>query len=552
MKDCSKPTLSIYAIQDRFISDTPYFVHDHAFTLMYKGKVLKHLSFERLSRKKHDNNLHQSLYDVLKNEGLLAPDDFDLVFPDNVVGRAVISSCGKFRFEGPLNNQLSPDIEKGKCWWLDHERSGYTINHELAHIGSNLPFYGAFQNNSLLVHFDGGASLSNFSAWSYSNGKLTNIEYHWKYKYLSSFFNANALVFAIIGAKFNEQNAVPGKMMGLASYGQYSIQMEEWLKANNYFSNIWGKKSEFFKNANSNFGWKASQFNTNDSFLQDIAATLQHIFIRELIQILKELQRKTKAETLYYSGGSALNIVANKAIVDADIFKDVYIPPCPEDSGLSLGGAAFMEWKKHGKVDIHNPYLNHCQSGNDDSVNFNDIDKIAHLISQGKVIGVCNGAGEIGPRALGNRSILAIASDKKLAQKVSIHHKGREWYRPVAPVMLEENAKYFTGSASIHHLSNFMLLDFSILPEKQKEIEGVVHVDQTARIQTIRNKEQNPFMYELLNVLDMKYHIKALINTSFNKRGEPIVHTDENALNSAKKMQLDAVVFNGRLIEISH
>lgn len=295
--DASKPTLAIYAIQDRVDTETPYFVHDHAITLMEKGKVIKHLTLERLSRKKHDNKLHQSLFQILKEEKLLK-DGFDIVFPDNVVGRCVISACGKIRFEAPLNNTLHPFAEEGRCWWLDHERKAYAINHELAHTGSCLPFYGAFKENSLLVHFDGGGSLSNFSVWHYKDGELRNIDFHWKYKYLSSFFNANALVFGIIGAKYEHQNSVPGKMMGLASFGSYSKEIEEWLNANNYFSDCWGKKGDFYNKARQQFAWKENQLKTDDPFLQNIVATLQYIFIRDFLQELKDLQRQTQTEYL--------------------------------------------------------------------------------------------------------------------------------------------------------------------------------------------------------------------------------------------------------------
>jgi carbamoyltransferase len=385
----------------------------------------------------------------------------------------------------------------------------------------------------------------------YKNGELKNVEFHWKYKYLSSFFNANALVFGIISAKYNQQNSVPGKMMGLASFGKYSEEMEKWLIENNYFSDYWGKKGGFYAKAKEKYGWCKNQLSTEDPFLQDIAATLQQIFIRELLKALSQLQEKTKTQYLYYTGGSALNIVANKAIVDAGIFSDVFIPPCTEDSGLSLGAAAFLEWQKHGNVDVHSPYLNNWQLREETIIDDKEIDFIAQQIVAGKVLGVCNGYGEIGPRALGNRSIIARADSKELAQKVSMIHKGREWYRPVAPVMLEENAQYFTGENNIHHLCDYMLLDLPIHPDKTKEIEGVVHVDGTARIQIIRNKQQNPFMFALLTRLNEKYGIKALINTSFNKRGEPIVHTAENAIHSAKNMKLDGVVINGKFKPLS-
>lgn len=472
-------------------------------------------------------------------------DDFDIVFPDNVVGRCMISSCGRIRFEAPLNHTLFPYPELGRCWWLDHQRSAYAINHELAHVGSCLPFYGSFKENSLCIHFDGGGSLSNFSAWYFNKGKLTNIDFHWRFKYLSSFFNANALVFGIVGARFEDQNSVPGKMMGLASYGSYSEEMEQWLKENNYFYDCWGKKHVFFQKAYAKFKIKLHQLDTRDVFLQDILATLQHIFMRDFMGELLRLKERTKADNLYYAGGSALNIVANKAIVDAGLFDEVFIPPCTEDSGLSLGGAAFVEWKKHGKVDVHSPYLNHSKTAKCVDVDTCVIEEVARYISEGKVLGVCNGDGEIGPRALCNRSIVAKADNKVLADKVSMYHKGREWYRPVAPVMLEKNAKFYTGLSHVHHLADYMLLDFPIKDERKNEIEGVVHVDGTARIQVLRSASQNPFMYALLTLLDQKYGIKALINTSFNKRGMPIVHTTEDAVDAARNMKLDGLVTNG-------
>jgi len=544
--NASKPTLAIYGIQDRINSSTPFYVHDHALCLMNKGQVVKHLTLERLSRKKHDNTLHEQIYDLLKKEGLLKNTDYDLVFVDNIVGRSFISSCGRFRFEAPLHEDLLVHPEKGRCWWLDHEQTAYAINHELAHIGACLPFYGAYKDNSLLVHFDGGGSLSNFSAFSYKNQTLQAIEHHWDFKYLSGLFNANALVFGIIGAKFKEQNSVPGKMMGLAAFGSYRAEIEEWLVKNNYFTNIWGSKKAFFEASKADFNKDIQHLNQEDPFLQDIVATMQGIFQRELFKKLQQLQNAGSYQFLYYTGGSALNIVSNTHIIDSNLFENVFIPPCTEDSGLSLGAAALMEWHKHGRINQHSPYLNNWGLPTEQcSFSQSDIEEAAHALIQGEVIAICNNAGEIGPRALGNRSILALANSKALANKVSISHKKREWYRPVAPIMLEKNAKYFTGRSSIHHLAKYMLLDYTISPDKVKEIEGVVHVDGTSRIQTVKQSE-NAYIFALLSLLDDKYNIKALINTSFNVRGEPIVHSKEGAIKSAKNMNLDGLVLNGK------
>ncbi len=544
--NAAKPTLAIYGIQDRSNSDTPFYVHDHALTLMYQGRVIKHLTLERLTRRKHDNRLHEQIYDLLKQAGLLKNTDYDLVFVDNVVGRSFISSCGRFRFEAPLHNTLAVEPEKGRCWWLDSDKEAYALNHELAHIGACLPFYGAFKDKSLLVHFDGGASLSNFSAFSYDDNEIKPLEHHWDFNYLSGLFNANALVFGIIGARFKEQNSVPGKMMGLAAYGNYKEELEKWLIANSYFSDIWKSKKAFFAAAKSDFGIDIQHLNQDNPFLQDIVATMQGIFQRELFKKLSSLQQQGDYKNLYYSGGSALNIVANTQIVDSSLFEDVYIPPCTEDSGLSLGSAALFEWHKHGTIETHSPYLNNWLTEDSTSAfTSEDIETCAQALINKKVVAVCNNAGEIGPRALGNRSILALANCKALADKVSMTHKKREWYRPVAPIMLEKNAKYFTNRESINHLARYMLLDFKIATDKQKEIEGVVHVDGTSRIQTV-NEKNNPYIYALLNLLDKKYGVKALINTSFNVRGEPIVHSTEGAILSAQNMQLDGVVLNGK------
>lgn len=545
----SKPTLAIYGIQDRQNNDYPGYVHDHNMVLMRDGRVEKLLQLERLTRKKRDNKLYSQLTELLRSEKLIQPGTYDIVFVDNVVGRAFIGSDGQTRFEAPLTNQLATQPEKGRCWWFDSEVDAWVLNHELAHIGSCLPFFGSFKENSLLVHFDGGASLTNFSAWHYKNNTLIPIEHHWDLKYLTSLFNANGLVFALLGAKRFDQNSVPGKMMGYASFGQYDKRLEDWLVENEFFTDLWGKRNSFFEKARKDWQWKEGSLNLKDPFLQNIVATMQGIFQRDFLAKMEQLQQQTRATSLYYSGGCALNIVTNSALIEANTFQEVFIPPCCEDSGLALGAAAFVEWLKHDKIELHHPYLNNWGLPEEPTIiDDAELTKTAEAIADGKVIGICNGAGESGPRALGNRSIIARADDKTLAKKVSMHHKGREWYRPVAPVMLERNACYFTRKGKINPLAKYMLLDFYIPQERRNELQGAIHVDNTARIQTLTDADENPWLFRLLTLLDERYGLRALINTSFNHKGEPIVHTTEDAKRSAQNMQLDGVVLNGQFI----
>jgi carbamoyltransferase len=540
-------TLAIYGVQDIDEKSYPHLVHDHNITLAKNGKIKKFLQLERYTQKKYDQRLPKFLLEVLRKENVLSVDELDVVFVDNIIGRAFINQRGNVRFEAPLNDKLSPGFEEGRLFWLDQHKEGYVINHEMAHVYSNLPFYGEFEDNSLHVHFDGGASQSNFSAWHFQDGKMNLLEYNWDLEYLSNLFNSNALTFSIIGAKRKDQNSMPGKFMGYSSYGEYDPKIEEWLKSHDFFKDIWNKRDFFFKQLQEDWYIKLSSFDLYNSFIKNIAATIQYIFERDLLLKLDQLKLQTNADYLYYSGGSALNIKANRKIVDKGLFKELFIPPCTNDSGLSLGAAAYLERKKHGKVERHSPYLNNWLLENPGiQYSKDDIEYLIQMIMENKIIGICNGFGEAGPRALGNRSIVGRPDSSRLAETISQQIKRREWYRPVAPIMLQKNLEYFVNQEGSEHLARYMLLEFNVRPERRAEIEGCVHVDGTARIQTIGSREENTFMYDLLSELEKQESIKALVNTSFNVQGKPIVHAPDDARMQAKELGLDYLVINGK------
>ncbi len=545
--EITKPTIGIYGIQDRIDTAYPQYVHDHNIALMQNGRVKKYLQLERITRYKRDNKLYQHLPNILREAGMVET-DADVVFTDNVVGRAFICTDGNIRFEAPLNKRLTKTWEEGRLWWFNREMNSYVLNHELAHIFSCLPFYGNFKENSLLVHFDGGASLSNFSAWMYRMGKIIPVEHHWELKHLTSLYNANALTFGIIGARIQDQNSVPGKLMGYAALGTYNEDIEFWLRQNKWFENIWSKRAAFFERAKADFNINLKSFDQHNTFLQDVVATIQEVFMRETLLKIDDVNALSNCKNLYYTGGCALNIYTNSAIIESGLFENIYIPPCTDDSGLALGAAAYGEWMKGNDIKTHSPYINNWNTEqNEFDYTADDIQQAAELLTAGKILGICNGIAEAGPRALGNRSILALPT-KALARKVSVDCKKREWYRPVAPVMLEKNTRYFTGKQCINHLSKFMLLDIPVIPEKQNEISGVIHANGTARIQTIFERSDNPYLFDLLTVLEQNYGVKALINTSFNAKGEPIVHSADDAKHSATQMGIDALVVNGKIL----
>ena len=434
--------------------------------------------------------------------------------------------------------------------WNGKPVNSFLVQHEVAHICSTLPFYGDFQDNSLLVSLDGGSSLGNYSAFLYRDGKFTLIENNWTdLGFASKFFNDNSFTFRMLGAKPGEHCSVSGKLMGFASWGNYDSEIELWLKENQFFKDYWHKENAILESAKHRFGI-VSDFDTHDIFMQNCAATFQRIFENAVLQKLESLQQKYRCENLYYGGGCALNIVTNTKIVESGMFRNVYIAPCCNDSGLSIGAAALLERQKGNKIKIHSPYLNNVGIAIDNgqlTIDNETIKQTADIILNGGIIGICNGNGEAGPRALGNRSLIALPNDKQISQKLSMTVKKREWYRPVAPIMLKNIAEKVTVQ-NVNPLAKFMLSDFEIKHEYDKDLCGVIHANQTARIQTLESENDNPFMFALLTYLYENHGIMALINTSFNAQGEPIVHTKNDALQSAKRMNLDALVFNNQLI----
>lgn len=546
-----KATFAVYGIQDRDEYNEPRYVHDHSLCIMQDGRVRDFLQLERLSGTIRDNRLYAKLSELVHSKQL-ENEDFDLVFVDSIVGRSFITSQGNVRFEAPMNRILAADKEEGQCWWFGRKVQAWALNHELAHVFSCLPFYGNFKPNSLLVHFDGGASQSNFSAWLYKANKLVKISAHWDYKFLTSIFNANALVFAATGSKADEPNNVPEKFIALAKLGNHRFELETWLREHDFFENIWGKEKQFLAEVKNHWHIDLRAFDAKNPFIQDCMATLHEIFVRESLLIFKRLQRETLTRNLYYSGGCALNSTVNSRILQEKLFDSVFIPPCSDDTGLALGAAAYLEWQKNGRVYEHRPFLNNWNLPDEVQFSGKEIKKVADAILSGKVVGVCNGFGEAGSRSFGNRSLLALADDKAIAQKLCVEHKGLEWFQSLSPVVLEKNLPYFTAQKKIHALSRFKLLDLPVSPKKRKELAGAMNADGTTRIQVLFERGDNPFLWDLLHYLNEHHQLKALINTEFSGKDMPLVHTEDDALRTAKAMGIPYLITNGKIRELTY
>lgn len=549
-----KPTLAIYGIKDRNAGEFPAYVHDHNLCLMQDGKIIQYLQLERYSRRKYDNRLDLFLEDLVDKKLLHLPKEFTLVSVNNWLGNAFISKSGRIRLESNKLKQLNFKCNDATAFYQEEKWKGnliedsFIIQHEVAHICSNLPFYGEFKDNSLLLSIDGGSSLGNYAAFIYKKNKFELIENNWSdLGFASKLFNDNALSFRILNAGPGSHCSVPGKLMGFACFGKADQEIEKWLFKNEFFKDYWQKENDILTSIKQIFNVD-SFFSTKDRFMQNIAATMQKIFENAVLFKIRNLQEKYQADYLYYGGGCALNIVTNSLIVESGLFKDVFIAPCCNDSGLSIGAACFIEHLKRNKIALHNAYINNvaCDLSSKYKVLDFEIERVANLLLENKVVGICNGFAEAGPRALGNRSLIARPDSKELSCKLSVELKKREWFRPIAPIMLREMAEKVTIE-KLQSISKYMLMDFNIKDEYKKQLEGVIHVNGTARIQIIEKEEDNPFMYRLLKRLEKEGDI-ALVNSSFNVAGEPIVHTSEDAEQSARQMNLDGLVLNGKLL----
>jgi carbamoyltransferase len=291
----------------------------------------------------------------------------------------------------------------------------------------------------------------------------------------------------------------------------------------------------------------------------DVAHSLQVVLEEVVLELARWLHAESGCDDLCLAGGVALNCVMNARLRDRGPFRDVWVQPAAGDAGTALGAALWVDARERGGS--ARPYvMDHAFLGpdyTDDEIEaflrwsklpYRRLDDVAgaaaDLLVEDKVIGWFQGRMEFGPRALGARSILASPLHAEMQARLN-DIKDREDFRPVAPVVLEEEAgNWFVGA----RVSPFMLFVFDVRPDRAERIPAVRHVDGTARIQTI-NRAQNPRYYDLLRAFQARTGVPVLVNTSFNTRGEPIVCTPRDAVESFWTSPLDALVIGSFLVE---
>ena len=336
--------------------------------------------------------------------------------------------------------------------------------------------------------------------------------------------------------------------------------------------------------------FKIKRRNEDDDILQehcDMALAVQEVLNEIMLKLAKEVKSLTGSSNLCLAGGVALNCVSNSYLLKSGIFQNIYVQPASSDAGGALGAALavyYMYYKKKRVVNKTTDLMKGCFLGPEYSTldiyytlkkrkakyeyysNFNELsEKVAILLSEGNIVGWFQGRMEFGPRALGNRSILADPRKIDMQKKLNLSVKKREGFRPFAPsVLLEDVNLYFnTGGEFPYMLFTFNINDdlitnyypkdnnFSIkekLEFHRSKIQSVTHIDYSARIQTV-NKNTNYRYWHLINEFKKLTGIALIINTSFNVRGEPIVCTPEDAYDCFANTDMDFLVLDNYMIK---
>ena len=547
--------------------------HDTSAALIVNGKIVVASEEEKFDRIKHSNNFPIKSINFCLRKKSLKINDIETVSISMDWGKRARSrfnffwhennpvlskkACGfalddlnrKINIENILRNKFK---YKGEITFLDH--------HD-CHAATC--YFPSKFNSTAILTVDGAGEEASTRIYT-ANG--VKIEKKLQINFPNSLGMFYSLITDYLGFKIDSDE---GKVMGLASYGDDSLvaEMKKVIKPkrdglyqiNEKYFNFYNEKSFFSEFFFRIFGPKRNKNQKITKRHQNIAKAAQVVLEDLVFGLVQHTKTITKQDNLCLSGGVFLNSIVNGKIFDLKKFNNIYIYPVAGDGGTSVGAAFISFYRKH-KRKIFNksnrsPFIGY-QSNNSEIIreikkyklNFlkpkNIYQEAANLLAQNKIIGWYSGKTEFGPRALGNRSILADPRDKKNKNRINKKIKFRESFRPFAPSVLEEFARdYFKMKIE----SPYMILAFEVKKNKRPFIPAVTHVDNTARIQTVSKKENEPY-WNLINEFYKITGIPVLLNTSFNCAGEPMVNTPKDAINVFLKSNLDAIVLEKYII----
>ena len=582
------------------------YYHDAAAALLQDGQLTAAAEEERFSRIKHDPSFPRNAIRFCLNTGKINGGDLDYVVffekPFRKLDRILTTVLETYPRSAKMFRESMIGWVLDKLWVAGTLQAELGIarkkvlfsEHHLAHAASAF-LCSPFEEAAILTVDGVGEWVTTGCGVGQGNQvRLTkHIEFPHSLGLLYSTFTA------YLGFEVNEGEY---KVMGMAAYGQpryvdkvsklvqrnrdgsFALDMDYFCfhyslerMFNGRFTQLFGEPRPndlpFFTESGGypkHFGAPPANYGemcrTNQRFA-DIAASVQQVTEELLVGFARNLQQETGLKNLCIAGGVGLNSVANSRILRDTDFDEVFVQPAAGDGGGALGAAL---WAYHALLGKPRAFcMDHAYWGQefspddikrflgDHSIRHRRIEdeqellhEVAHRLVNGKVAGWFQGRSEWGPRALGNRSILADPRNPNMKDVVNSKIKFREPYRPFAPSVLAECAEsYFDlPHAAEHYPARYMQFVAPTKKRRGETLPAVTHVDGTARLQTVF-RQQNPRYYSLIETFGQATGVPVLLNTSFNRKGEPIVNTPAEALRTFLQSEMDCLVLGDFLID---
>jgi carbamoyltransferase len=584
------------------------FYHDSAAALVVNGKIVAAAQEERFTRKKHDSRFPHHALAYCLDEGGISLGEVDYVafydkpflkFERLLETYLAFAPMGfrSFRMAIPLwlkeklfQKQLLRDELRTFDAKFDWDSKLLFTEHHQSHAAS--AFFPSSFDEAVILTMDG---VGEWATTSVGFGRGNHLEMRKELHFPHSLGLLYSAFTYYTGFKVNSGEY---KVMGLAPYGEPKF-------ANVIFDKLIDLKADgTFRLDQSYFDYCTGLRMTNEKFdalfggparkpeelLQqrhmDLAASIQAVTEEIVLRLTRSIAAETGAENLCLAGGVALNCVANGKVLRDGKFKRIWIQPAAGDAGGALGAALAAYHLHNGqprRLDNQLDGMNGAYLGpgydDDESARRLEqagacfarldtdqvIERAANDLADGKALGWFQGRMEFGPRALGNRSIIADARSPSMQSVLNLKIKYRESFRPFAPAVLRED---LSDWFELNVESSYMLLVANVVQRRRRvmtaeeqalfgidklnvprsEIPAVTHVDYSARIQTV-HAETNPRFHALLSAFKRKTGCPVLVNTSFNVRGEPIVRTPEEAFRCFMGTELDVLVVNNLYLQ---
>jgi carbamoyltransferase len=551
---------------------------DAAAALVRDGKAIAAVTDERFTRRKHSRDFPaDSVRFCLRQGGALLTDVDAVAFfwnpgihLEGPAARGSVSTRNHAELLASVPDHLLAQVKDAR---VAHVEQRFTlegaarplvihyVTHHLAHAASAF-FASPFEEAAILTVDGYGERTSAMLA----RGRGTAIEPLQQTEFPHSLGSFYAAVTQYLGFSANRDE---GKVMGLAAHGEprFAAELREIVRPTadgrfavdlSYFLYYQERPRRYSLRLVERFGPARAPEEPLEQRHRDFAASAQLVLEETLVHLARHLRKATGLPRLCLAGGVALNCVANTRLIDEGGFDEAFLQPAAGDNGTSLGAALYVTHALHGRpraaaleTDALGPSFTDEEIERElvaDRIGFTRCADIAGAVAErlvaGDVVGWFQGRMEFGPRALGHRSILADPRRKDVKAVLDARVKRREPFRPYAPAVLREaRGEYFAGSRD----SPFMLESFAVRPEKRELVPAVVHVDGSARVQTVDPRVE-PLFARLLSEMGRTTGVPLVLNTSFNGRGETIVCDVRDALRCFYSTGLDALAIGSFLV----